>query len=109
MITLRGKEGAGLSSIVITSRGKEWAGLSSIVIISRGKEGAGLCVGRLLVCQRFYYPLVLASVWMWHSLMIVSLFSSLVVVVISNNGLLVRAITDILFYSDLIGTMVEIN
>ena len=29
--------------------------------------------------------------------------------VISNNGLLVRAITDILFYIDLIGTMVEIN
>ena len=28
---------------------------------------------------------------------------------ISNNGLLVRAITDILFYTDLIGTMVEIN
>ena len=28
---------------------------------------------------------------------------------ISNNGLLVRAITDILFYIDLIGTMVEIN
>ena len=27
---------------------------------------------------------------------------------ISNNGLLVRAITDILFYTDLIGTMVEI-
>ena len=26
-----------------------------------------------------------------------------------NNGLLVRAITDILFYIDLIGTMVEIN
>ena len=29
--------------------------------------------------------------------------------VISNNGLLVRAIADILFYTDLIGTMVEIN
>ena len=29
--------------------------------------------------------------------------------IISNNGLLVRAITDILFYIDLIGTMVEIN
>ena len=28
---------------------------------------------------------------------------------ISNNGLLVKAITDILFYIDLIGTMVEIN
>ena len=28
---------------------------------------------------------------------------------ISNNGLLVRAITDILFYTDLIGTMIEIN
>ena len=28
---------------------------------------------------------------------------------ISNNGLLVRAITDILFYIDLIGTMEEIN
>ena len=28
---------------------------------------------------------------------------------ISNNGLLVTAITDILFYTDLIGTMVEIN
>ena len=28
---------------------------------------------------------------------------------IPNNGLLVRAITDILFYSDLIGTMIEIN
>ena len=28
---------------------------------------------------------------------------------ISNNGLLVRAITDILFYIDLIGTIVEIN
>ena len=31
------------------------------------------------------------------------------IVIISNNGLLVRAITDILFYIDLIGTMVEIN
>ena len=30
-------------------------------------------------------------------------------IAISNNGLLVRAITDILFYIDLIGTMVEIN
>ena len=29
--------------------------------------------------------------------------------VISNNGLLVRAIADIVFYTDLIGTMVEIN
>ena len=29
--------------------------------------------------------------------------------IISNNELLVRAITDILFYIDLIGTMVEIN
>ena len=30
--------------------------------------------------------------------------------IISNNGLLVnRAITDILFYIDLIGTIVEIN
>ena len=28
---------------------------------------------------------------------------------ISDNGLLVRAITDILFYTHLIGTMVEIN
>ena len=28
---------------------------------------------------------------------------------ISNNGLLVRAITDILFYTDLIRTMIEIN
>ena len=28
---------------------------------------------------------------------------------ISNNGLLVRAITDISFYTDLIGTMIEIN
>ena len=29
--------------------------------------------------------------------------------IISNNGLLVRAITDNLFYTDLIGTMIEIN
>ena len=29
--------------------------------------------------------------------------------VISNNGLLVRAITDILFYTDLIGIVIEIN
>ena len=28
---------------------------------------------------------------------------------ISNNGLLVRAITDILFYTGLIGTVIEIN
>ena len=28
---------------------------------------------------------------------------------ISNNGSLVRAITGILFYTDLIGTMIEIN
>ena len=42
-----------------------------------------------------------------HMCYIVWLGSS--VVSISNNGLLVRAITDILFYIDLIGTMVEIN
>ena len=35
--------------------------------------------------------------------------SAITALSISNNGLLVRAITDILFYIDLIGTMVEIN
>ena len=54
------------------------------------------------------------GVWgrMWNSIVSIPdhcLYIYLRVPFISNNGLLVRAITDILFYTDLIGTMIEIN
>ena len=47
---------------------------------------------------KFFFFFKVTNYCKWHKIFI-----------ISNNGLLIRAITDILFYTDLIGTMIEIN
>ena len=56
-----------------------------------------------------YFCLVTYCIVFCHSEVFKVLITAFYVYVISNNGLLVTAITNILFYTDLIGTMKEIN